>query len=69
MNRQNIQIHRGNFASDVEGCILLGLTKGPSAVYESVKAMELLQQELYRGNLNPEIRVEIRDVGAVNAYN
>ena len=37
-----VRIHPGNTAKDTEGCILVGNSKGPDAVYESRKAFDSL---------------------------
>lgn len=50
-NRANIQIHRGNFLSDTEGCILVGLQHNdpgcPNVITDSKKAFRMLMAVTY----------------------
>src|SRR5687767_8464640 len=39
---EGVRIHPGNRAVDTEGCILVGMSKGPDCIYESKKAYEKL---------------------------
>ena len=39
---QGIRIHSGNVATHTEGCILVGMSKGPNCIYESRKAYDSL---------------------------
>lgn len=41
-----IRIHPGNTAEDTEGCILVGLAKGPNSVTESRRAFEALFKKI-----------------------
>lgn len=43
-----IRIHAGNTAADTSGCILVGISRGPDAVLESLSALALLQREIRR---------------------
>ena len=45
-NRSFILIHRGNFPSQTQGCVLLGLGSQQNAVNNSVLAMDLLIKEI-----------------------
>ena len=45
-NRDGIQVHVGNKASDIEGCILAGSEFGENSVFASKKAIEKLQKML-----------------------
>ena len=54
-----IRIHCGNTSSDTEGCILVGLSKGPDIIYESrtafVKFYSKLEKALQEGDVMIEI--------------
>ena len=41
-----VRIHAGNVASHTEGCILVGMSKGPDCIYESKKAYDSLYIKL-----------------------
>lgn len=41
-----VRIHPGNRADDTEGCILVGMSKGPDCIYESRKAYDRLYVRL-----------------------
>lgn len=43
---QGIRIHPGNTAVDTEGCILVGMAKGPDSVTESRRAFEQLFKKI-----------------------
>lgn len=58
--RHNIQIHCGNFPSEIQGCILVGTRQmGKHAVGASRLAMGLLRSQVEQKNSNPEIKVSI----------
>ena len=42
-NRQNVQIHIGNYPRDVKGCVLVGTSYGPDKVLNSAMAYEKLK--------------------------
>jgi hypothetical protein len=41
-----VRIHSGNVAQHTEGCILVGMSKGPDCIYESKKAYEALYDQI-----------------------
>lgn len=41
-NRSAIEIHIANYISQLRGCIALGLSRGANQLYESRKALEML---------------------------
>lgn len=43
---EGVRIHPGNTAADTEGCILVGISKGPDVVFESRKAFEDLYPKI-----------------------
>lgn len=43
---EGVRIHPGNAPKDTEGCILVGLRRGPDYVYQSVSAFNLLYAKL-----------------------
>jgi hypothetical protein len=43
---EGVRIHPGNRAADTEGCILVGMSKGPDCIYESKKAYEALYDQI-----------------------
>jgi len=45
-NRDWILIHRGNFPSQTQGCLLVGLGSEQDVVHNSVLAMDLLIKEV-----------------------
>lgn len=49
-----VRIHTGNTAADTEGCILVGQTTGPAAVYRSRVAYETLLARLQYANMAGE---------------
>ena len=46
-----IRIHKGNFPSDTEGCILVGKNLGTNAIYSSGEAFSALIQEIEPGTI------------------
>ncbi len=42
-NRQNVQIHIGNYPKDIQGCVLVGTSYTPDAVWNSTAAYEKLK--------------------------
>jgi hypothetical protein len=53
-NFEGVRFHAGNTAADTEGCILVGLTKTPTGVGDSRKAMALLMPKLKAAHDNGE---------------
>jgi hypothetical protein len=45
--RAGVQIHVGNYPSDIKGCILVGTTYTPNKVLNSGKAYALLKEAFY----------------------
>lgn len=59
-----IRIHAGNTEADTNGCILVGFEKDSTGVYESRKALKLLQSEVQKAlNLGEEVTIEIVKMG------
>ena len=58
-NRTHVQIHKGNSAADIEGCILVGLSMKPEWVGSSALALDKLKREIFLSGPNPDIQVEI----------
>ena len=54
-----IRIHSGNTASDTEGCILLGASKGKDSIYESKSAFAKFYPKLEEALRRGEVRIEI----------
>lgn len=60
-NRTHIQIHNGNYPSQIDGCILVGTTAGEDAVYNSQVALKAVISAIVKDNAKPEIVVDIRN--------
>ena len=45
-DRKWVLVHRGNYAKDTRGCILVGLGSEQDVVYNSTLAMDLLMKEI-----------------------
>jgi hypothetical protein len=54
--REAVQIHIGNFTSDIRGCILVGLRRDGNAVLDSRKAFAKLLQVTHGQDFN--LRIE-----------
>jgi hypothetical protein len=42
-HREHVQIHIGNFPRDIKGCVVVGTSHTPDAVFESAKAYQKLE--------------------------
>lgn len=61
-NYSGVRIHPGNTAADTDGCILPGLLRTDSAVYQSVKAMEMLQPLIQAAlDKGEDVTIEIKN--------
>ena len=57
-----VYIHVGNFPSDTNGCILVGLTSGDDAIYSSRIAYEAIYRRIQTAIDSPEgCTLEVRD--------
>jgi len=54
-NRSGVQIHIGNYPSDIKGCVLVGTSYSPNAVWHSRKAYEKLRQAFYGDVTDPRL--------------
>lgn len=55
-NRTHILIHAGNWISDIQGCILVGISRDDTRLYDSKKAVKKLIDELKGKPFNLIIR-------------
>lgn len=61
-NYEGIRIHPGNTAADTDGCILPGLSRTISAVYESRRAMDMLQPKIQAAiDAGEKVTLEIKE--------
>lgn len=61
-NRQNVQIHIGNYPKDIEGCVVVGTSYHPNAVLNSAAAYDKLKAA-YREHPGP-ITVKFQGIQA-----
>lgn len=54
-NRSHILIHAGNWISDIQGCILLGMSADETRLYDSKKALKLFMDDLNNKPFDLEI--------------
>lgn len=54
-----VRIHSGNTSEDTEGCILVGQTKGPDAVYDSRTAMAALMDRIENALKAGPVTIEV----------
>lgn len=60
-NRDFILVHRGNYPSQTQGCVLVGLSSEQDVVYNSTLAMDLLIKELiHLGAVNINLIIKNR---------
>lgn len=62
-NYEGVRIHAGNTAADTDGCILPGLFRTESSVYQSRKAMDMLQPMIQNAlDAGEQVTIEIVSV-------